>query len=308
MRGEVAGLVVRSNLKKSKQGRLTYAVNRNYSAMKNKTINVVMAGSGALYPLYVGALMCFEDNGYNIKEIAGTSGGAISASIWSLCNVVKKKENMIELLIKTSPKNNKGMLKYSFLNFCTKWGLINGNKLEEMFDETFEPFLGQSSIPTHIFASTMNRDINVKFSSLHHPQAPTAKVVRASCSIPLVFEPTQIGNERYVDGGWLTHFPSNIFLNHEPINIGLRIGLSNESRVSKNLIEYIQYSMYRQVINHHKDNENKELDIIIDLNSNKNRMKLSSSKDEDIVDMFEEGYEQIQEKINNGQIAKKLPS
>ena len=64
--------------------------------------------------------------------------------------------------------------------------------------------------------------------------------------------------------------------------------------------------MYKRVINLYKENNNEELDIILDLNSKQNRMKLASSNDKQIRLMFEEGYNQMREYIQNGQITKKL--
>jgi len=45
-----------------------------------KKVNVALAGSGQLYPVFVGALICLKERGLEIAEISGTSGGAIIAA------------------------------------------------------------------------------------------------------------------------------------------------------------------------------------------------------------------------------------
>ena len=46
-----------------------------------KPIRVALSGSGFKFPAHVGALHAIRDAGYEVIEIAGTSGGSIVASL-----------------------------------------------------------------------------------------------------------------------------------------------------------------------------------------------------------------------------------
>ena len=48
-----------------------------------KKIKVVMGGSGALYPIYLGRLVRLQEEGYEIVSVGGSSGGAIAATLWA---------------------------------------------------------------------------------------------------------------------------------------------------------------------------------------------------------------------------------
>lgn len=265
--------------------------------MNEKNIKVIMAGSGALYPLYVGSLLALKEENYNIVSIAGTSGGGIAAAVWSLSNVNKNKEDLLSLIEQTLPNNNKNLIKYSLANFFTKWGLIDGANVEKQFEEIFKPTLKEATIPTYIYAATVNRHQEAIFSSVNNPEYSTAKVVRASCSIPFIFNPTRIDNELYVDGGWSNHIPIDTFSKEDIPGtvLGMRISSANEPYVSSNLVDYIQSVMYGKIIANHQYEITPKDYNIIDYKSKYNRMKLANTTSEEAREIFNEGYEQTKE-------------
>ena len=79
-----------------------------------KKIKVVMGGSGALYPIYLGCLVRLQEEGYEIVSVGGSSGGAIAATLWASPTLENTKDNLKQFIARTLPKNNKKVLKIFF--------------------------------------------------------------------------------------------------------------------------------------------------------------------------------------------------
>jgi len=264
-----------------------------------KRIDVVMAGAGALYPLYVGALLALEEENYTINSLSGTSGGAIAAAIWSLSDVRHEKDELLKFILETLPSNN-NLISYSFKNLFTKWGLFDGQKLEDCLRERFCDTMGEAKVPTYIYASDIKRQKLCQFSSEEHKELLVSKVLRASSSIPFIFTPTEINNELFVDGGWSFHFPSEIYKNKKESEIlGLRITKSSGNRTIKGIVDYFQKSLYKTILSVLKDEEIPAYFKIIDFESEYSKLKLDNTTKEEAENIFMEGYEQTKSYINN---------
>lgn len=260
--------------------------------MKSKeNIDVFLAGSGALYPIYIGALFELSKH-YNISRICANSGGSIAGSIFSLSNIEINEENLKNVIIQTLPKNTKS-IKYSLWNFVKNFGFINSEKLEKMFEDLFFEKLKDAKIPIYIYCCDVKRNKDVIFSSVETPEILTKKAVMASCAIPFVFQPTNIENELYVDGGWTKFVPLDLFKDSKNCVV-LRISTSKESKFSNNLIDYIQNVLYSKTDRNYRKEEIPDYVQILDLNSKHSRNNLATTTSESAQDMFYEGISQVQ--------------
>lgn len=179
-----------------------------------KRVNVALAGSGQLYPAFVGALICLKERGIEIAEISGTSGGAIIAAAIS-AGLDPKSD--IACLVKTTLPVKSKLFDFSLRSILCRWGLVRGNKIENKFNQYLHKTLGESKIPLYITASNITaRKVRI-FSSDSDPGFSTAKAIRASISLPFIFEPVVIDGDLYVDGGWMKNMPSDVFSNGLPV-------------------------------------------------------------------------------------------
>ena len=260
-----------------------------------KKIRAFLGGSGALYAMFAGCLRALQDTGHEIVEVNGTSGGSIIAASWACSDVPKDKENLIRFLKETLPKNHPGTINYSLTHFIKKWGLVDGSHLEKVFESVFYEKLGQSTIPLRIFAADVTRNRQIVFSSQDNPDMSTAKAVRAACSIPLVFDPTEVGGEKIVDGGWICPMPDS---NVDAPAIGFEIFQAKPDFLVESLIDYIQNVMYRKIMPPEEEKKN-----IVSLFSSHDRKNIAGTTEEQVEEIFEEGYEQTikhLEEQNNG--------
>ncbi len=194
-----------------------------------KDIKLILSGSGALYPVHLGAIIRLRELGYNITEIAGTSGGAIVAAVVA-CGYSNKE--LLDI-VKESWPNKHGLIKPSLWNLFFKWGLIDGEPLEKLLDKYLVNYFKQTKIPLHVVTTKPRHRQNVVFSSVNTPEMNLAKAVRASLSIPVVFTPTTINGFKYVDGGVGANFVLDLFGNREDV-LGLRFVSRAEEQKAEN--------------------------------------------------------------------------
>ena len=259
-----------------------------------KKIKVVMGGSGALYPIYLGCLCRLQDEGYEIISVGGSSGGAIAATLWASPTLENMKDNLKQFIARTLPKNNKKVIKYSLLHFMKKWGLINGIHLEKLFSHIFFDKMKEATMPLKIYVANVKRNRQIVFSSETTPEADLPKVLRASCSIPLIFDPVEIEGNKYVDGGWSTPLP---VLEKDEDCIGIRIKKSRESSFTTGLIDYIQNVLYNKIEIHDQDKPSQS--NILELVSDHDRTNLNKTSEIEANNIFEEGYQQMGEYLKN---------
>lgn len=202
----------------------------------SKKIKLVLSGSGTLYPVHVGGIMRLMEAGYEIEAVAGSSGGALIAA--GLGSGYKANEELIKLMKLTLPGIN-GAIKPSLLSFIFKWGFIKTKELEKLIDKYMANYLGQCVIPTYIVTANIETKEAKIWNSIDHPKMRLSKAIATSISIPFVFEPHEIDDQIYVDGGVANAFPLDIFGTGEDV-IGLRIRsiASKKNNEIRNIIDY----------------------------------------------------------------------
>lgn len=179
-----------------------------------RKINLAFAGSGQLYPAFVGVLMCLKERGIEIAEVSGTSGGAIIAA--AAASGLDPSEQLVPLVKSTLPIKNK-LFDFSLRSLIYRWGLIRGTKIENKLRQYLCKTLGECRIPLYVTASNITaRRVRI-FNSVSDPDFSTARAIRASISLPFIFEPVCIEGDLYVDGGWMKNTPSDVFSNGLPV-------------------------------------------------------------------------------------------
>lgn len=159
----------------------------------SKKIGLALGGGGAKGFAHIGVLRALEELEIKIDIVSGTSIGAVIGALH--CSGLNSFE--IELLIKQSPWK-----KFIDFNFPKK-GFVKGDKFEnylryildsKTFSDLKKPFFVTS---TDILNSQ-----EVIFN-----KGDLVKAVRASISIPGIFNPVGLNNRVLVDGGVLDNLP-----------------------------------------------------------------------------------------------------
>ena len=148
----------------------------------------VVLGAGASKGFaHVGVLKVLESQKIPIHLIVGTSAGSFVGSLYAYGYDVFQLQTMAMALLKddvvdwTLPDN----------------GFIRGEKLENFINKTVRQTpLERMKIPFLAVATNLKTGEEIVFAT-----GNTGRAVRASCSIPGVFQPVRIGDNAYVDGG-----------------------------------------------------------------------------------------------------------
>ncbi len=192
--------------------------------------DAVFEGGGVKGIAFVGAVQELERRGYNFNRLAGTSAGAITASILAAGYTGRELETfMTELNMLSFLELNKlGRVPLcgKVLNLICYNGIYCANQLEKWVADKLEvkgvhTFADVEAGSLKITASDITNGRLVIFPDdlekygLNPESWSIAKAVRMSCTIPYFFQPYRIkkGREKadVVDGGLLSNYPIWIF-------------------------------------------------------------------------------------------------
>ena len=195
--------------------------------MKTKIENLVFKGGGVLGIAYTGAIEAFEEKKIltHVKRVAGTSAGAIVATLLSLRYSAEEIKTLIN---QTDFKSfEDGAVVLDAIHVINKYGFYKGdvflNVMKSQIEgkglnanATFQDFEDKGCRDLHIFASDLNIKGLKEFSVQKTPNVVVAEAVRASMSIPLFFRAWTFPNNNpddhvYVDGGIIYNYPLTIF-------------------------------------------------------------------------------------------------
>jgi NTE family protein len=162
---------------------------------------LVFSGSGALYPVHLGAAQKLLEAGLVPTDLIGTSGGSIVASFLASGHTPKYG---LELAEKITPQKIIG-INWSFWR-RGHWGLCDLSGLEKALAPHVPPTFGETKIPLHVVTTDINTQDEVVYSTRGTPTASVPKAVRASSTVPFLFAPVSDGKALLVDGGVTDNF------------------------------------------------------------------------------------------------------
>jgi len=200
-----------------------------------KKIDAVFEGGGVKGIGLVGALTVVEEEGYGWGNLAGTSAGAIVASLVAAGYTAQELKTLVGGLDYNLFKQNTTLdripLLGPILNLFMKRGVYSGDYLHHWISgclaskgiKTFGQLVipGEKDPRYRYKLQVMTSDIT-KERMVVLPQGlaaygidpdafPVAQAVRMSMSIPFFFEPVVHRKSYFVDGGILSNFPVWLF-------------------------------------------------------------------------------------------------
>jgi len=170
-----------------------------------KPIRVALSGSGFRLGAHLGALQAIEDAGYEVIELAGTSGGSIVASLYASGMSLADLRQLC-MTMDWSP-----MMSFSPWAFISKQAFCSGETLLDFLTKQTEgKTFADLSVDLKVIASDLLTEKEFVFSRATTSDAPIALAARASASIPIVFAPVAYGDALMVDGGCCNNVPASV--------------------------------------------------------------------------------------------------
>lgn len=165
---------------------------------KPKPVLGLVLGAGAARGFaHIGVIKALEAQGISPNLVVGSSAGSVIAALYA-SGLNGNDLNRIALNWDEAAIADWG------LPFAGRFGgLIKGDALQAMINrEVKNRLIEQMRMPLGIVATDLQSGKGVLFQ-----RGDTGMAVRASCSIPGIFQPTTIQGREYVDGGLVAPVP-----------------------------------------------------------------------------------------------------
>jgi len=229
-------------------------------SITNNYKNLIFEGGGIKAIAFTGVLQVLEAQSAlnEIKEVVGTSAGAIIATLIALNY---KSEEITKIILDTNFKKfEDGFNPFRLIN---SYGIYKGDKIKKWIENkisnagiaknaTFQMLSENSNYRNlRIFATDLNTQSLQEFSASQTPHTIIAEAVRASISIPLLFKSWQFSNKQpndhiYVDGGIFFNNSINTFQNIEE-TLSLYVNGPQRNK-KKNNLSYRSPSQYASAL------------------------------------------------------------
>ena len=165
----------------------------------SKNVALVLGSGGARGLAHIGAIEALEERGYTITSIAGCSMGSIIAGMYAAGQLKEAKEWFLSV-------DKQLILRMMDINLLSGNSLVKGQRIIlELQKVVPDRPLENLNIPCTIVASDMMNTEEVIFRT-----GSLFDAIRASISIPLFFQPVQMGNRLLIDGGILNPLPLHV--------------------------------------------------------------------------------------------------
>ncbi len=178
-------------------------------------VGIALGGGSTKGFAHIGVIKMLEANGFAPSVIAGTSAGSVVGALYaSGMNAFEMQEKAVAL----------DEAKIRDLQFSTG-GLVLGKKLEDYVNEQVgrKP-LEQLARPFVAVATRLEDGERTVFA-----RGNTGQAVRASSSVPGVFQPVTIGKYHFVDGGIVSPVPVDA-ARQLGADVVIAVDISNKAR------------------------------------------------------------------------------
>ena len=248
---------------------------------------LVLSGGAIKGVAQIGALQYLEENNKlkDIKIISATSAGSIVGFLYIIGYTFIELFDFMKIIDMNNTK------KINITNIFSKYGLDDGNRImivlkklinAKQIDEniTFKELFIKTNKSLIVTGSCINDKKVYYFNYENYPDMKVLEAIRISISIPIVMTPCIFEGKMFVDGACIDNFPISIFENKNKI-IGVYVTeevkyVDNIKSIDEYLINLIK-CVFEGVV---------QKEIMYD----KDVIVVRCNKSEDIIEMFEHGY------------------
>lgn len=188
---------------------------------KKYTLGLALSGGSVKGFAHLGLMKYLDEVGLCPEILAGTSAGSVMATFYAAGYA---PEEIFEIFSKggflqmTSFAGTGGGL-FSTTNFYKHLRKhLKYKRLEDL------------PIPVRIVATDLDAGEQRVFT-----EGPLAKIILASCSMPILFQPVELDGHTYVDGGLFRNFPVTVIREDCETVIGMNLGPVHEGETEKTL-------------------------------------------------------------------------
>ncbi len=157
---------------------------------------IVLSGGAARGFAHAGVLKVLDENGIEPDAIVGTSAGSVVGALYA---GGIRGEALVEAALDLQRAQ---VIEFTYPNR----GFVNGQRLQQYIDRRLgDRPIERLGLPFVAVATDLHSGKLVAFN-----RGDTGTAVRASSSIPAVFQPMAMGRHEYVDGGLVSPVPVRV--------------------------------------------------------------------------------------------------
>ena len=219
----------------------------------NIKIGLALGGGAARGFAHIGVIKALEAQGIVPDIITGTSAGSLVGALYAAGN------NGFALQKLAIEMDEATISDWSLPLFSKSSGVLKGEGLQNYINKTVNNIpLERLKKPFGVVATDLNTGQPILFQ-----RGNTGVAVRASSSVPSIFQPVRIGDRVYVDGGLVSPVPVH-FAREMGADFVIAVNISSQADVqpASSSIEVLlqTFTIMGQRLNYH---ELKEADIVI---------------------------------------------
>ncbi|MDR5732209.1 patatin-like phospholipase family protein [Caballeronia sp. LZ025] len=168
----------------------------NAAPQRPARIGLALGGGAARGFAHIGVIKALEARNVPVDLVAGTSAGSVIAALYA--------SGMNGIAInKLALTMDEASISDWAMPFRTR-GILQGVALQNYLNKTLDNRpIEKMAKPLGIVATDLRSGQPILFQ-----RGNTGIAVRASCSVPSIFEPVKIGGHEYVDGGLVSPVPA----------------------------------------------------------------------------------------------------
>lgn len=180
---------------------------------KNPRVGLCLGGGGARGFAHIAFLKVFDDLGLRPAVISGASMGALMGALYASGLSGREIERTFKDL------NLMDMITLMDMAWHNRHGLIKGGKITKtIFDLTRHKNFEELDIPLKVVATDFWDRKEVIFE-----HGSVAEAIRASISLPTIFEPVVVNGAILVDGGLVNSLPYEMLRSSCDLTIAINV-------------------------------------------------------------------------------------
>jgi predicted acylesterase/phospholipase RssA len=205
---------------------------------------VLGPASMGIYSL-IGSLKAMESKLVDVREISGSSAGAILALFLALGISV---DEILNISLSLDILN---FVKIRIGSFFNKFGFVDMGPIRDKIVEICgcDPTFSDLEMNIHISAFCLNSSQTEYFSKVSHPDMKVIDAVCMSMAVPFIFACGKYKGKTYIDGGTGEQYPIVPFLDKKPHEITcIKIKMDTVYRENiDNPIKFIESIVYSSI-------------------------------------------------------------
>jgi NTE family protein len=216
-------------------------------------IGLALGGGAARGFAHIGVIKALEAQGIYPDIIVGTSAGSVVGALYA------SGKDGFELQRTAMDMDEAEISDWAMPFFSKVSGVLKGDALQNYVNKAVKNVpIERLKIPFGAVATDLNTGKPILFQ-----RGNTGQAVRASSSVPSVFQPVKIGTHSYVDGGLVAPVPVKFAKDMgADFVIAVNISTQTEAQAAASSLEVLMqtFSIMGQRLNYY---ELKEADIVI---------------------------------------------